>query len=138
MSETLKDIAFDLANRLAYANAKLDYAGLSGWDCIKQYDQDVENTRKIYFYQLEQRIKAAEDKPSCNDEPQQAETTTGGIAGFLRKTHPKSFFIGCEIDSPYASNRLFKESSKYVVLQLTHISDKWLIFELVRKDDYEA
>ena len=56
----------------------------------------------------------------------------------MRKTHPKSFFIGCEIDSPYASNRLFKESSKYVVLQLTHISDKWLIFELVRKDDYEA
>lgn len=137
MSETLKDIAFDLANRLAYANAKLDYVGLSGWDCIKQYDQDVENTRKIYFYQLEQRIKAAEDKPSCN-ELQRVDATIGSSANSLRKTHSKSFFVGCEIDSPYASNRLFKESSKYVVLQLGHISDKWLIFELVRKDDYEA
>lgn len=139
MSETLKDIAFDLANRLAYANAKLDYVGLSGYDCIKQYSQDVEGVRKIYFYQLEQRIKAAEAeaKPSCN-ELQRVDATIGSSANSLRKTHSKSFFVGCEIDSPYANNRLFKEDGKYVVLQLGHISDKWLIFELVKKDEYEV
>ena len=62
MSETLKDIAFDLANRLTYANAKLDYVGLSGYDCIKQYSQDVEGFAKSIFTSSNSALKQQKQK----------------------------------------------------------------------------
>lgn len=70
------------------------------------------------------------------DASAKASVSLSSVSGTLVRTHPKSFFQAChqssgKADDYYGGNRF------YVVLQVMCISDGWLMFELVSRQDWD-
>ena len=62
--------------------------------------------------------------------------TVNAVSGTLVKTHPKSFFMFGHVDSKNSQNLTGKHVSR-IILQAMLVGDKYLMYEVVDKEDYE-
>lgn len=62
--------------------------------------------------------------------------TVNAVSGTLVKTHPKSYFLMGHVNSTNTSNLMGKYKNE-VVLQAMLVGDKYLMYEVVNREDYE-
>ena len=62
--------------------------------------------------------------------------TVNAVSGTLVKTHPKSYFVLGHVNSSN-TDRLMGEHKNGIVLQAMLVGDKYLMYEVVNREDYE-
>lgn len=62
--------------------------------------------------------------------------TVNAVSGTLVKSHPKSYFLLGHVNSTNTTSLMGPGGSK-VVLQAMLVGDKYLMYEVVGRDDYE-
>lgn len=62
--------------------------------------------------------------------------TVNAVSGILVKSHPKSYFMFGHVNSTNA-NLLTGKNTDRLILQAMLVGDKYLMYEVVDKDDYE-
>jgi hypothetical protein len=62
--------------------------------------------------------------------------TVNSVSGTLVKSHPKSYFVLGHVDSRN-TDALMGRGGYAVILQAMLIGDKYLMYEVVDKEDYE-
>lgn len=62
--------------------------------------------------------------------------TINAVSGTLAKSHPKSYFMLGHVNSRN-TDRLMGESGSAIILQAMLVGDKYLMYEVVNRKDYE-